>query len=46
MLKESLPERTIGGLHTALIKRLPEINHLRPCLILGAVPAHGSNVWQ
>jgi SAM-dependent methyltransferase len=41
MLKEHLPERTIGGLHSALIQHLPEINHFAPVLDIGC----GTGAW-
>lgn len=41
MLREPLHERTIAGLHSALIKHLPEISHAAPVLDVGC----GTGAW-
>jgi 2-polyprenyl-3-methyl-5-hydroxy-6-metoxy-1,4-benzoquinol methylase len=41
MLREPLPERTIVGLHSALIHRLPEISHAAQVLDIGC----GTGAW-
>src|ERR687894_743666 len=41
MPEEPLPERTIAGLHSALIQRLTEISHDVPVLDIGC----GSGAW-
>lgn len=41
MLREPLTERTIAGLHSALLQRLPEISHAAPVLDIGC----GTGAW-
>jgi 2-polyprenyl-3-methyl-5-hydroxy-6-metoxy-1,4-benzoquinol methylase len=41
MLREPLIEKTISGLHSSLIQRLPEINHAAPILDIGC----GTGAW-